>query len=486
MIASLDLGTSNVKALLTDLAGAPQAEASRSIQLHPVGDGGLEQDLEEIWQATQDVLRQIAARSRGEPIRTLGVSSQGGALQLFHSDGRPSGRVISWLDQRGQAQDTSLTEDLGRDWFRQRIGHGASGLAIGQLLRLGTEFPASLRPPRYIGFVGDAIVARLCGRAAHDSTSCGLTLLHNPALRSYEPELLARLGIEASQLPALLPAREPAGTLLPEPARQTGLPIGIPVSVAIHDQYAAALGTGAVEIGTVMIGAGTAWVLLAVMDHLAPPVIDEAFVCAHVVDGLFGQILSLVNGGSALSWMLQLTGARATTVPEVDCLLAAAPAGCDGLMFWPFMSRHVPPGLSAGARGRLTGLQLHHGAAHAIRAVVEGLACELNRHLLFLRDAGCSLRFLVLGGAVAGSRVTPQLLADVTGLPVACAGAGVGAGSLRGAAILARSLIEPERPLTELVREMTPPCRVVLPGRDAARYRDLFAAYRDALLPLRS
>jgi hypothetical protein len=33
---------------------------------------------------------------------------------------------------------------------------------------------------------------------------------------------------------------------------------------------------------------------------------------------------------------------------------------------------------------------------------------------------------------------------------------------------------------------MTPPCRVVLPGRDAARYRDLFAAYRDALLPLRS
>ena len=35
---------------------------------------------------------------------------------------------------------------------------------------------------------------------------------------------------------------------------------------------------------------------------------DEAFVCHHVVDGLWGQILSMVNGGSALTWALELTG----------------------------------------------------------------------------------------------------------------------------------------------------------------------------------
>lgn len=467
---------------MTDLQGAPQAEASRPVRLFHFGDGAVEQDLEEIWQATCAVLAQVSRAVNAAQIRAVGVSSQGGAMQLLNGHGQPAGRVIGWLDQRARAHDVALTEELGRNWFRRRIGHGCSGLAIGQLLRLGKEFPASLRPPRRVGFVGDSIVFRLCGRAAHDSTSCGLTLLHNPALRHYDPDLLARLGLQPEQLPELLSPREPAGGLLSDVAAETGLPAGIPVSVAIHDQYAAALGTGAVEPGTVMIGAGTAWVLLAVTDRLTPPVIDDAFVCTHVVDGLFGQILSLVNGGSALNWAFQLTAKQSPSVEEVDRLLAAAPPGCEGLVFWPFMTPHVPAGLAECARGRLAGLQLMHSQAHLARAVVEGLACELNRHLLFLRQAGLPLRFLVLGGAVAESRVTPQLLADVTGLPVVCMGAG--AGSLLGAAVLARSLIEPQCPLATLAGEMAHASRIVPPGREVSHYRAQFAAYL-ASLPLK-
>jgi len=104
-------------------------------------------------------------------------------------------------------------------------------------------------------------------------------------------------------------------------AQLTGLRPGIPVSAAIHDQYASALGTGAVRAGTVMVGTGTAWVLLAVNDRLAAPVIDEAFVCHHVVDGLCGQILSLVNGGSALTWALNLMGLAEIDGAAIEALL---------------------------------------------------------------------------------------------------------------------------------------------------------------------
>ena len=44
---------------------------------------------------------------------------------------------------------------------------------------------------------------------------------------------------------------------------ETGLPAGIPVSPAVHDQYAASLGAGSVAKGDVSLGAGTAWVLVA-------------------------------------------------------------------------------------------------------------------------------------------------------------------------------------------------------------------------------
>ena len=73
-----------------------------------------------------------------------------------------------------------------------------------------------------------------------------------------------------SQFPLLASPRDRRGrSAARDLARSTGLRAGIPVSAAIHDQYASALGTGATtEAGTVMVGTGTAWVLLAVSDQL--------------------------------------------------------------------------------------------------------------------------------------------------------------------------------------------------------------------------
>jgi xylulokinase len=475
----LDLGTTNVKALITDTRGVVQSEFARSVTLTAVGGGGVEQDIEEIWRAAIEALRGALRAVNPTAVEAIGVSSQGGALQLLAAGGRPLGQVVSWLDHRGLHDDEVLTAALGRPWFRQRIGHGRCAYAAGQLLRLRREAPAWLAPPNRIGFVGDIIVGRLSGRAAHDATSAGLTLLLNPQRGGYDPDLLQRLEISNGQLPDLISAREPAGRLRGEIADATGMRRGIPVSAAVHDQYAAALGTGAVKPGVIMVGAGTAWVLLAVSPHLPALVTDDAFVCTHVINGLFGEILSLVNGGSVVSWALRLIGREPASAAEIESLLAAAPAGCDGLSCWPFVTPFGASGLAPGTRGRLGGIQLGHTSAHLVRAVVEGLTFELNRHLAFLKQAGLPVDRLVLGGVVAGSRATTQMIADVTGLPLDCSASG--GGSVLGAAILARGLLEPDRSLAELSEEMRPVARRVEPGKNAATYRELFDRYVQSL-----
>ena len=341
-------------------------------------------------------------------------------MQVLDAQARPVGRVISWLDQRGRPFDQALGSELGRAWFLHHIQRGCSGLSIGQLLRLHREQPGLLRTPNRVGFVGDIMVGRLCGRAAHDGTSCSLTLLHNPSLRNYDPDLLRRLQLDASQLPDLISPREPAGGLLPEWAEATRLRAGIPVSAAIHDQYASALGTGAVRAGTVMVGTGTAWVLLAVSDRLAAPVIDEAFVCQHVVEGLCGQILSLVNGGSSFTWAQHLLGLGDKDAAAIEQLLESAPPGAAGLSFWPFLVSAGVSGIVPGTLGRLAGLQLVASTGRCPAPVVEGLVFELCRYLDFLRAAGWPVERLVMGGGAAASRVTTQLMADATGLPLAC------------------------------------------------------------------
>jgi len=479
MLLGLDLGTTNVKAALADDAGHLLRLGSAVVQLCPLAGGGVEQDLEEIWSATRTAIQQATSGHDAAAVRAVGVSSQGGALQLLDEQGQPLGSVVSWLDDRGRRDDERLTDELGQAWFRRRIGHGRSGLAIGQVLRLRCEHPSWLTPAQRVGFVGDCIVERLCGRAAHDATSCGLTLLYNPARRSYDPEVLARLGLREAQLPALLAPRAGAGVLRSEAARQTGLPAGIPVSPAIHDQYAAALGTGVVNAGEVMFGAGTAWVLLVVMDQLAEPVIDEAFVCNHPIAGLHGQIISLRNGGSAVSWAKKLLGLDTQPGFDLDAALASVKPGCDGVGCWPFLAAYGAAGVPAETGGRLVGLQLSHTPAHVLRAVVEGLAYELNRHLDFLRQARASVQKLVMSGGAASSRVTPQIVADVTGLPVECAN--VAEASVVGAVVLARALVEPERELKDLALEIVPAPRVVTPGESASFYQAKYREYVESL-----
>ncbi|MCL2624640.1 MAG: FGGY family carbohydrate kinase [Planctomycetaceae bacterium] len=479
LLLGLDIGTTNVKAVATDLDGTILAEHSRSVEIFHLPNSAVRQKMPDIIVASLDVLRETVTRVDASRVKAIGISSQGGAMQLLEPDHSPKGDVISWLDMTGGAEDQAFTTRKGHDWLASRIGRGRSGLAIGQILRLQNESPEFLQPPQRVGFVGDVVTHFLCGRSATDATSLGLTLLYNPYKKDYDSDLLTELKIDKSQLPELLVPQQPAGTLLPEVARQIGLSGDVLVSVPVHDQYAAALGTGAVHSGDVMFGAGTAWVLLAVSDRLVATATDDAFLCTHLVPHLYGQIVSLSNGGSSFQWAVNLLGLQSLIPDEIDRMILDVPAGCDGLHFWPLLSSFDVAGLQPGTRGRLMGLQLYHTQAHVMRAVVEGLACELFRYLRFLHNSGITMKRLIMCGKAGASVITPQILADVTDLPVMCASYS-GASAL-GAAVLAAGILEPGESLQRIAERMAAPVREVLPGANREIYRRLRQEYLASL-----
>jgi len=481
MLLGLDLGTAGVKALLVQPSGHVVARAQHPVRLLHPGGAAVEQDIEEIWSAVREALAELSRRAGLSRVRAVGVSSQGGALLPLDGSGRPAGRVISWLDGRGAPYDRAATESLGPGWFAERVGHGGSGVALGQLLRLRQERPEALHCPNGIGFVGDEIVKRLCGVRAHDPTSLSIAGLLNPRLSAADPDVLRMVGLREDQLPALLPAHRPAGALRAEAARQVGLPAGIPVSPAVHDQYAAALGSGVVHPGDAMVGAGTAWVLLAAQQALTQPVTAAAFVAPHLVEGLYGQMLSMVNGGSSFAWVQALVGLDRASAEQVDALMEAVPAGSDGVRFWPFLACGGGAGLAPDLAGRLFGLRLEHDRRHLLRAAAEGLCLELARHLRMLTSAGLPIGRLVICGGAARSRVTPAILADVAGIPVArCREADT---SALGAAMIARALADERRDLAAIAREMASVAEPVGPGPDAAQYGRLLEEYLSSLPP---
>lgn len=478
MFLGIDLGTTNVKAVMVDRDGRIAAGGSAPVQRQCTPDGGVEQDIDQIWSAACQAIRQAVAGVDRAAVEAVGVSSQGGALQLLAPDGRPRGPVTSWMDGRGRPFDQQLMDELGEDFFARHVGCPSCLITPGQILRLARQMPELMAGTAGIGFVGDVIVERLCGRRAHDATSLSIALLYNPFLGRADPDLLARLEIREQMLPELLPAEAVAGKLRDEAAEATGLPAGIPVSPAVHDQYAASLGVGAVEEGDLSLGMGTAWAMVSNSGRLGDPVTPQAIVCQHPVPGLFGQLLSMVNGGSTIEWVVKLTG-RQLSREEIDAAVEAVPPASDGMIFWPHLVCLAGAGAGAAQGGRIAGMTLAHGPNHLLRAALEGLACELARHLRLLAEGGHPVRRLVLSGGAAASRVTPQIVADLAARPVSAVTEP--AVSACGAAVIARSLVEPGAGLARLAERVGLPSRAFLPGPHAATYVGLLDRYLEGL-----
>jgi len=260
----------------------------------PVGDGGMEQDIEEIWAAARGVIA-TSPRGGAEP------DSRGGRVK--------PGRRTATAQRRRPARRTC--RQLARPacpGLRCRAYPGTRTRLVPVPHRPRPKRPCA-RPvaasptsvsgkpvaPRRVGFVGTSS-CRACAVGRHTTARpAGSRSCTTPP-----SALTTRMSSRSwASRPNNCPtccrrARPPA--VCCRRRQQTGLTAAS--GLGGHPRpIRRRVGTGAVEPGTVMVGAGTAWVLLAVSDRLAPPVIDEAFVCTHVVDGLFGQILSLVNAG---------------------------------------------------------------------------------------------------------------------------------------------------------------------------------------------
>jgi xylulokinase len=121
------------------------------------------------------------------------------------------------------------------------------------------------------------------------------------------------------------------------------------------------------------------------------------------------------GGGAALAWTLELLG---LSHDDVDMLAAESAAGAGGVLFVPTMAGAFFPRRSPRARGAILGLTSAHGRPDLVRAVLEGVAFEMEWMARAMREQGLDPSELRLAGGGARSRAWCKIQADVHGLPV--------------------------------------------------------------------
>jgi xylulokinase len=253
--------------------------------------------------------------------------------------------------------------------------------------------------------------------------------------RAWSSEVLDALQIPLEWLPQVFEGPQVTGTITAEAAQLTGLKAGTPVVGGGGDQAAGAVGAGAVQPGVVSLALGTSGVVFA---STSAPLIEpqgRLHAFCHAVPGRWHLMGVMLSAAGSLRWY------RDTFHPgqDYDSLLAPAaaiPAGCEGLLFLPYLTGERTPHPDPLARGAFVGLTIRHNEGHMLRSVLEGVAFGLRDSFELMKQAGQKeIRQVRISGGGARSLLWRQILADVFGAELVTVNTTEGAAY--GAALLA-------------------------------------------------
>jgi xylulokinase len=217
---------------------------------------------------------------------------------------------------------------------------------------------------------------------------------------------------------------------------------GVPVVIGGGDGACATVGAGVIEAGEGYNYFGSSsWIAIAT----ARPVIDprmRIFNLCHLVPDLYMPVGTMQSAGGSYDWIRDILFPADADVnaeeayAQLNRWAAASPAGAHGVLFLPYLIGERSPHWNENARGAFIGLARSHSVEDVVRAVLEGVAFNLNLILHALTEQGTSLRALRMIGGGIRNPVLRQVLAGVLGLPIQCLESGEFATSL-GAAVCA-------------------------------------------------
>lgn len=479
-LLSLDLGTTHLKAGLFDLDGRVLAFASRDVAARASGRGYAGYDPDEVWRLLGEAVR--AAAAGGGPPQALGIASMAETgLLLDRRSGAARTPLIPWFDPIAALQAEQLRTAAPAGAFLRRGLRASYKPGLMKLLWLKEQAPALLEGAIWLS-AADYAAYRLAGQYATDPSLASRTYALDISRAAWDADWLAQFGLPLDLFPPIAPDGQPVGGLTPAAASVLGLPVDLPVVIAGHDHivgaFAAHAVAGAGSVDTLFDSLGTAESLVGLFPARELTAADDASGFSfgrYVRSGWLYWIGGLSAAGGSLEWLRGILNEPRLDYAGLERLAASVPDEPTGILYYPYLAGSGSPHSDSLARGAFLGLSAAHTRGHLARAVIEGLAFEVEfmRRRAEQAGNGPAQRILTAGGGVY-NRAWLQLKADVSGCVVeafdqpettllgAALLAGLGAGVYAGRADLSG-------------RVTGPPTRRCLPDPDRhAAYRRVY------------
>jgi len=441
----IDVGTGGTRAVVVDPDGNVMASATAEhVPFVSTRTGWAEQDPKDWWRATIAAVREVLSKTSADEIVAVGLSGQMHGLVLLDQNDEVLRPAIIWCDQRTDSQCNSLTEMIGADRLIELTCNPAlTGFTLPKMLWVREWEPELWQKVRTVLLPKDYVRLRLSGDKATDVADASGTLLFDVKARKWSSEMLSATEIDERLLPRVHESPEVTGSISKAGAEATGLQVGTPIIAGGGDQAAGAVGMGIVRPGTASSTIGTSGVVFAATDQPKLDPRGRVHTFCHAIPDRW-HVMGVTQGaGLSLRWFRDQFGAIGDDGYDAYDRLtqeaALAPAGCDGLIWTPYLMGERTPHLDPFARAALVGLTASHTRAYIVRAILEGVAFSLRDTFEIFSEIELQVEEIRLGGGGARSGLWRQIQADVYGhrvdMVAAEEGAAFGAAILAGVAV---------------------------------------------------
>ncbi len=239
LLLGVDVGSSRTKALLIDATGRERGSAVVTTPFVTTGDR-TEVTVEALLGAVAELLDLLGDdRRRIAAVGVAGMAESGAPLD---GAGEPLAPVIAWHDRRGEETAALLDARFGTELSRrigQRVRYVSSAAKLGWLVDDGLRGVTT-----WLG-VPELVLHALTGERATELSLAARTACFDVASQEWLPDVAEAAGFDVGVFPPILPAGVVMGNVTAEGAAWSGLPPGIPVTVAGHDHLAGFVGSGA-------------------------------------------------------------------------------------------------------------------------------------------------------------------------------------------------------------------------------------------------
>ena len=424
-ILALDQGTTSTRALAFSLDGAVLDTAQVALKQHYPSLGWVEHDAEDIWQASQMVMKTVIDRQKilGKIPLTLGITNQRETVVAWDAkSGKPYTKAIVWQDRRTAKICESLVADGHAPMVAEKTGLVLdpyfSATKINWLLDEGGLRPLAEAGDLLVGTIESYLIYRLTKGKQHitDLTNASRTMLCNIHTGVWDDDLLNLFNVPRAILPKIVENIGDFGCVA------NGLfGAGVPINAAIGDQQSAAVGQGCIKQGMVKSTFGTGCFLL--QNTGTKPIESNhklLTTVAYSIDAVPKYALegSIFNAGTVVQFFRdQMSMIEEAEETEA---LARSVADTDGVYMVPAFTGLGAPHWLAEAKGMVCGLTRNTSKAHLVRAGLEAVVYQTYDLLdAFETDSGLQIKSLRVDGGMATNDWLMQYLSDILNIEVA-------------------------------------------------------------------